>query len=94
MREETEGKNTLSVQLLTTTDSTKPGRVREVDRSRGATEESMLTAGSLPLKKKKKKKEAAGSSLAARRGRRGTSGDERRSVRDGVSDERWVVDGR
>ena len=54
----------------------------------------MLTAGSLPLKKKKKKKkEAAGSSLAARKGRRGTSRDERRSVRDRVSDERWVVDG-
>lgn len=40
------------------------------------------------------KKEAAGSSLAARRGKRGTSRDERRSVRDGVSDERWVADGR
>lgn len=65
MREETEGKNTLSVQLLTTTDSTKPGRVREVDRSRGATEESMLTAGSLPLKKKKKKKKEAGSDVSA-----------------------------
>lgn len=33
-------------------------------------------------------------SLAARRGKWGTSRDERRSVRYGVSDERWVADGR
>ena len=70
-------------------------REREVERcrgkSRGYRRVGANSWAASPLKKRKKK---TGSSLAARRWKRGMSGDERRSVRYEVSDERWVADGR
>lgn len=54
----------------------------------------MLTAGSLPLTKKKEKKRRLALVWQPGEASEGRAGMKGGSVRDGVSDERWVVDGR